>query len=260
MVGKRYVAGVSWPRSGHHLMERLVQNYFGESFRYCFFYRDDPACCHTFPCTQAGVNFTKYHDFELSGRIVEGVPYLVQYRALTPATISDFELYLRDDGDVGEDTVESFRAFARYKADGWAAFMAKWVDAQFPTERLLVRYEDFVSDAHGVLRSAIPFFAPGEVLNEERLNHVIDTEHHVAVSKQNGVEWRLNAGVKAFRKPESFRFYDANFFRELEAYADEKRWRIGAAGAATVGPNWRRPSSAMQLLRSSASKLKRLMS
>ncbi|QND55609.1 hypothetical protein [Mesorhizobium huakuii] len=138
--------------------------------------------------------------------------------------------------------------------------MAKWVDAQFPTERLLVRYEDFVSDAHGVLRSAIPFFAPGEVPDEERLNHVIDTEHHVAVSKQNGVEWRLNAGVKAFRKPESFRFYDASFFRELEAYADEKRWGIGAAGATTLALNWRRPSSAMQLLRSSASKLKRLMS
>lgn len=251
----RYVAGVSWPRSGHHLMERLVQNYFGESFKYCSFYHTEPsACCQTFPCTRAGVSFTKNHDFGSSGAILPDVPYLVQYRAIAPASISDFELFLLD--EQGEDTADSYRAYAMERVNEWAPFMAKWVDVDIPADRLLVSYESLVADPRQALRAAIPFFSPGTVPDEERIAHVIDTEHHVNVTKA-GAEWRHNAGVKAFRDPKQFRFYDAGFFKELEAYAEEKRWQIAASAAKPV-TNWQSP--AMQLLRSSASKLKRLMS
>ncbi|BCG83147.1 hypothetical protein MesoLj113b_66890 [Mesorhizobium sp. 113-3-3] len=149
-----------------------------------------------------------------------------------PATVSDFELYLLDGG---ADTKESFKEFALIRADGWAGFMAKWVDSRVKFERLLVEYEDFVSDPQGTLRKVIPFFAPGEKPDEKRLARIVKNETHVVVTKQGGEEWISNAGVKAFRKVEAFRFYDAGLFRELESIAQEKRRGIAKEAA-------RRPS------------------
>lgn len=215
-------------------MHRLALSYFGGEFKYCLFYPEDPACCRTFPCTQPGVNYTKNHDFDLSGPILPGLPYLIQYRSLTPATISDFELYLLDGG---ADTKESFQEFARIRADGWAAFMAKWVDNQTDFERLLMRYEDLVADPLHSLKAAVRFFAPGAKPDEGRLVRAIEGETHVAVTKQEGEKWTERAGVKAFRKVEAFRFYDAGFFSELEAYAAEKRRGLAVAppAAPTMG-------------------------
>lgn len=257
MVGIRYVAGVSWPRSGHHLMERLAQKYFGDGFKYCPFYHlGAGACCQAFPCTRSGVSFTKNHDFGLTNAILPEVPYLVQYRSLALTAISGFELFLLDGG---QDTPESFHAFAREWADGWALFMAKWVDVRIPAERLSISYETLVSDPHSALRLAIPFFSPGTTPDEQRLAHVIETEYHVDVTKA-GAKWNLNAGVKAFRDPKSFRFYDSAFFSELEAYAEEKRrQQIGASSAAKTAAN-RRSAPAIKMLWSPTSKLKRLMS
>ncbi|RAZ90009.1 hypothetical protein DPM33_14255 [Mesorhizobium hawassense] len=225
----RYVAGVSWPRSGHHLMHRLALAYFGGDFRYCLFYTSDPACCGSAPCTRLGMNFTKNHDFDLSVPILPDVPYLIQYRSLTPATISDFELYLLDGG---ADTKESFQEFARIRAEGWAAFMAKWVDSPVRFERLLVRYEDLVADPHRAFDAAVRFFAPGTKPDQERLARVIEGETHVAVTKQEGEKWTEKAGVRAFRKVEAFRFHDAGFFSELEAFAQEKRRSLAVAPVA----------------------------
>ena len=210
-------------------MHRLALSYFGNDFNYCLFYpTDNPDCCRTFPCIRPGVKFSKNHDFDLSGRILPDVPYLVQHRSFMPATVSDFELYLLDGG---ADTKESFKEFALIRTDGWAGFMAKWVDSRIKFERLLVGYEDFVSDPQGTMRRVIPFFAPDETPDEGRLVQIVKNETHVAVTKQGGEEWTANAGVKAFRKVEAFRFYDAGLFRELESIAQEKRRGIAKEAA-----------------------------
>lgn len=235
-------------------MHRLLLSYFGTDFKYCLFYPDDPGCCSSFPCQRMGINFTKNHDFDLSGRIAPEIPYLVQYRSLMLATVSDFELYLLDGG---EDTKESFQEFARIRADGWAGFMAKWVDASFSSERLLVRYEDLVSDATAILRRVIPFFSPNEVPDERRMASVIENEAYVAVTKQAGEDWKLRAGVKAFRKAEAFRFYDEEFFYELEMSAEKMRRQLNVAQIPAFESRWRRPTSAVRSLRASALKMMR---
>ena len=75
-----YVVGISWPRSGHHMLLRLLKLYFGPSFGYCSLYGDRPEhpevpqCCRCVPCTNAGkINFSKNHDFDLSP--------VIQYRS-----------------------------------------------------------------------------------------------------------------------------------------------------------------------------------
>jgi len=62
LVPLRYVAGVSWPRSGHHLLQRLLQSYF-PSLLYCDFYGAETDCCKRIPCSRPKVGFSKSHDF-----------------------------------------------------------------------------------------------------------------------------------------------------------------------------------------------------
>ncbi|QKD19787.1 hypothetical protein [Mesorhizobium sp. NZP2077] len=73
------------------------------------------------------------------------------------------------------------------------------------------------------MRRVIPFFAPEETPDEGRLAQIVKQRNprrrHQA--RRRGVD--PNAGVKAFRKVEAFRFYDAGLFRELESIAQEKR-------------------------------------
>ena len=57
-----HVTGVSWPRSGHHLLVRMLKLYFGETFGYCDFYGGIEGCCKTVPCTRTdSVHLTKSH-------------------------------------------------------------------------------------------------------------------------------------------------------------------------------------------------------
>ena len=92
MPNIRYVAGVSWPRSGHHLVQRLLQGYFGPHLSYDMFYHPELDCCRVFPCTRGRVHFSKNHDWDLSGVMSAGLPYLIQYRSAAAAAVSDFEL------------------------------------------------------------------------------------------------------------------------------------------------------------------------
>lgn len=104
-----YVIGVSWPRSGHHLMARLLRLYYGPNFTYCGFY-GQTECCGKVPCARAGtVRYSKNHDFD--GTLPQDAQhrYLIQTRAFPPSVVSNFELYLREGG---QDDAASFARFA----------------------------------------------------------------------------------------------------------------------------------------------------
>jgi hypothetical protein len=211
----------------------MLQRYFGEEFKYCDFYPDETPCCRTFPCTREGIHFSKNHDFDLSGRIVPGVPYLIQYRGLIPSAISDFELHLRGGG---EDTKEEFRTFATTRAIGWAGFVEKWVDSKASFERLLVPYEDLVAKPDKTLRKVVSFFAPGAKPDKARIANIVATESSQNVTK-SGEEWKHNAGVKAARRVEDFRFYDPVMFAEIEAIAQRQR-KVHEHKLSARGLNW----------------------
>jgi hypothetical protein len=78
--GIGYFQGVSWERSGHHLLERILIAYFGDEFGYCEHYSPDD-CCKSVPCLKAGtINLSKNHDMKSIVPIVDGVKYIIQYR------------------------------------------------------------------------------------------------------------------------------------------------------------------------------------
>lgn len=211
-VNCRYVAGVSWPRSGHHMLVNVLAAYFGQAFRHCEFHTP-PNCCKSFPCADPEVTFSKSHDFGLKMPMLEGVPYLIQYRAYIPSVVSEFELHVR----AGEpNTKEHFMVFASMHHVGYRSFTKKWIDNEkAPEERLVLLYEDLTGENKALKFSeAIAFFAPGHAVETDRLSHVLQTVTKNQVD--NGVTAYIRgAGVTAPRDVTAFRFYDREFFREL---------------------------------------------
>lgn len=120
-----FVANVSWPRSGHGLLIRILRALLAERFSYCEFYRprakQGSSCCGRFPCTRPGISMTKQHDAALA----PGAPLVVQIRSFVPAAVSHFE-YALSAGSV-EDSAASFRAFALAQVAPYRRFTAKWV-------------------------------------------------------------------------------------------------------------------------------------
>jgi hypothetical protein len=89
----RYVANISWPRSGHGLFIRILQAYLGTEFNYCEFYgSSNDICCKKFPCKKPTITMSKNHDFQLNTNLATDEPAIIQIRAFIPSIISWFEM------------------------------------------------------------------------------------------------------------------------------------------------------------------------
>lgn len=209
----RYVAGVSWPRSGHHLLVRFFDSYFGRRFLYCDFYPPETDCCRSFPCKwQDRITFSKNHDFELGITRTADVPYLVQYRTFWPSVVSNYELFLLAGQ---EDSKELFQLFARDRLPAYLGFHEKWIEQPEPERMLIIKYEDLVADPFQHLVSVVRYCSPTEFVNLNRIAATI-----ASIAAQTIIDRRdvilPEAGIVSPRKVEKFRYYDADFFAALE--------------------------------------------
>jgi len=206
-----YVMGVSWPRSGHHLLARLLRLYYGPAFTYCGFY-GQAECCGTAPCEKAGeVRYSKNHDFD--GSLIQNPShrYLIQTRAFVPSVVSNFELYLRDGGS---DDAHSFMQFASAQFTAYRAFRDKWVTSDFARSHTVIPYEDLVRDPATALVYALTSFD----------DHVPDLNRvRAATCQVDGEEVahrrirpRPGTGVHPPRDVTHFRHYDATLFGYLD--------------------------------------------
>lgn len=214
-----YVANVSWPRSGHHLLVRLLQGTFGPLFGYCEAYvprrGPDAPCCGRFPCSRTGlIHMSKQHDFDLKAEVPAGVGLVVQYRAFLPSTISQYEMTVRDAGST--DTAAAFRAYAEDMLPRYRGFMARWV-APERAGRILIAYEDLVNDPVTEARKVLDLYGMGELAPQLRRA----AKRVKAATYVNGVEKVQAArGISGERDVSTFRHHDAALFADLTARAD----------------------------------------
>lgn len=199
-----YVAGVSWPRSGHHFLANFLGAYFGEQFGYCEVYTSED-CCKSFPCARPEINFSKNHDFDLALEKLQDQKYLVQYRDFLPSVVSNFSLYLRQGKP---DTSKTFKAFARKQAKRYSKFVSKWVASEMPN-RLTLKYEDVVAEPSKEFVRAVKYFAPLQPVNHRKVDQLVNSK----LGPQR-------MGVRDLRVVEDFRYYDAGLFAELAAAAN----------------------------------------
>jgi hypothetical protein len=225
----RYVACVSYPRSGHHLTVRVLKQYFKDSFKYCQYYNKScEECCQSFPCTDASVAMTKNHDMDLNRRMstgipqVPGVPYLILIRNFLEAAVSDFNLYLRQN----EDSLEAWESFADRKLTFYQRFLHKWVLGRNDLEKLIVQYENLTMQPLEVFGQIISYFHPAEPLDEPRLQQII-SDAVLEDVKPTGIEVIRQYGVHNRRRLEDFKYYDPRYFARLEARLSHELTQLG---------------------------------
>lgn len=207
-----YVMGVSWPRSGHHLLVRLLRLYYGPDFAYCAFYNQGPGCCGQAPCARPGrVRFSKNHDFDGTLKLRRRQPCIVQIRAFPPSVVSNFELYLRQGG---RDDAASFARFASAEFTRYRAFRDKWVRAPAARGLTVIDYADLVARPAAELSRALAVFGTDRP-DPDRLARAVAHVDGEAVA-QRRVMPRPRAGVHAPRDVTQFRHYDAKLFGYLD--------------------------------------------
>lgn len=208
-----HVSNVSWPRSGHGLLKRLLDGTFGVFFGYCEYYgpsrKQHLACCNAFPCRRADIHMSKQHDFGSKAVLDEDAPLIVQYRDFPPSVVSNFELAI---GSVGvENTAESFRRFAFRRANDYRIFTEKWLTKP-RQNRVCLPYEDLTRDPKTGLEKVLHLYGAPEFL--PLAERVIDRVAHLTFQEGKLVR-SGERGIRPTRVITAFRFYDRGLFAEL---------------------------------------------
>ncbi len=206
-----YVMGVSWPRSGHHLLARLLRLYYGPTFTYCGFY-GQPDCCGQVPCMRAGqIRYSKNHDFDGALPQEAGHRYLIQTRAFAPSVVSNFELYLREGG---QDDAASFARFASAQFTAWRAFQEKWVLSDFARAQTVIPYEALIRDPLTALSYALTSF--GDTRPDPARLRAATVQVDGEEVAHRRIRPRPGTGVHPPRDVTQFRHYDATLFGYLD--------------------------------------------
>ncbi|WP_226582738.1 hypothetical protein [Acuticoccus sediminis] len=209
-----YVANVSWPRSGHVLLSRILRQTFQGWFGYCEYYTprqmENSPCCGSFPCERAGlINMSKQHDFGFKAELPSDHPLIVQYRSFLPSVVSHWEQRIATSST--EDSEEAFRAFALKQALEYKTFLDRWVHSA-RTNRLLLPYEAFTANPSQTMRQVLALFEASDyVAAMERVIATVD-----GLTFVDGGQQRIKgAGIADRRDVSTYRYYDEPFFAEL---------------------------------------------
>lgn len=214
----RYVFSKSAPRSGHHFLANMLLRYFGLNLRYCEYYQPEN-CCRTTPCSKAydpvarnRFFLQKSHDLELSDtKDLDGL-WIVQYRSILTQTQSHFDYALKTCMPGCVDTQAGYRKFAQNELKYFVRFYNKWV-IERQTNTLVITYEDLVKHTERELIGAIKFISGIPDLDEDQLEFAL---------AQKDTKINTFNSPKAIRDIHSFRYYDPEFFRELEQKVAER--------------------------------------
>ena len=188
------IQNVSFPRSGHALLRRCLQLYFGSEFRFCGYHGG----CRKSPCINPQTNYQKIHDFNLKLEINPKLTYLIQYRHPVESLISLYKMYVRI-GVIKEDTKENWLHFCNKNIIYWKGFIKKWVIENKNPNVVFVPFTELLNNSKDALRKAIKTMTPGTEIDETKVHNIIQT---------------LNITDRGSIK--DFKYYDFNFFKEME--------------------------------------------
>ena len=199
---KANVQGVSFPRSGHHILVDVLSSYFGSTFQYCGFY----LLCEQRPCAGRVNHLQKNHDHELTLPIDADHDYLIQYRHPLHSITSHYEHKLRH-GEFSpeQDSRDTWEEFALASVGHWRSWARKWLIANTNPRAFKLAYEEIMANAPGVLARLVQFFGP---------SHPVDLAHLHRIIRQI-----TRAPRRSLRQ---FRYFDPAFFRMLESNVSEE--------------------------------------
>ena len=161
---------VSFPRSGHHLVEKILREYFGPSFHYC----DNNEHCKSVPCVDVGTNYQKNHDFELTTPKLEEYKYFIQYRHPLESIMSWYELDLvMGILPKGKDSYRTWLEMLNQQTFYWHSLVSKWLIINPPKKAMAVPYNELVSQMESTIKKLIHYMDDSHVIDEEKLKGII---------------------------------------------------------------------------------------
>lgn len=244
----RNIQGISFVRSGHHLLITCLLKYFAKdaTFRDPFFWQTGTYAewaqrdksnfeeeqqnrhprpirvgafqyceyyshCLSTPCSSVETTFQKNHDFDLKLPISSDTYYLVQFRHPIPSIISNFcAMHGKHIKNLHRlDWEKQAKKWIEY----WRKWMKKWIIKPKPSpHRLLLPYEELLSSPMHNLCKAVSFTTgePEQTVNKELLSEIIA---HEKISQKNILG--------------KFCYYDSTFLEKLQEKASKE---IIAAG------------------------------
>ena len=229
--GLTYVQVKSLPRSGHHFLVLLLNDYFQDAAHYCERYAP-PGCCHNIPCVKPfNEQFTnkymiqKSHDFKLMDVKSEVYKYIIQHRSIVTRAQSNFELAIKNPHSGFTDTLDDFQRFCLEEVKHTIEFYNKWL-ADDGLEKCVISYEDLIQDTGQMLEKAIRYIvgdASGPAKTDRSLIHAarryFDHRRRMAHAlKLKRIKVNTFNSPAGWREPTRHRYFDKGFCVELEQF------------------------------------------
>lgn len=177
---------LTFPRSGHHLLQKILTQYFGNEFVYCELYADPEQVISLNERT----NYQKNHDLDLTTPIRDNRQYIVQIRYPIDSIVSWF----KQDCQRGRahDSPGDWTSFALTKSSFWMRFYRKWVLDHVPS-RLIVNYADLICEPVRTVTAVVRFLTQADP-DEGRISSIcqsmdIGRKNHYSAFKYYGVQF-----------------------------------------------------------------------
>ena len=142
---------VTWPRSGHHWLIRMLKVALGARLRYSEYYKNKGQSLEN----NSRINAQKNHDFDLDLKMPRTFYHLVQIRDFQPSCRSFYKMH-QDEGrempDYSSFEAEQFEIYTKWRS--------KWTDKDVPN-RLIVRYEELCMNPVIVVKRVLMFMVRG---------------------------------------------------------------------------------------------------
>ena len=184
---------VSFPRSGQHLVEKILKYCCSEhnvEFTYCELY----TCCHSIPCAK-GKEISKNHDFELDLEINSDIKYVILYRK---DIILQLEAYYRYWIKYNNEKYryKDLLNFVKDKTDYYNNFVNKWISNK-NKNILKVEYYEILDNPKKVSKKIFKHFFPDTKINNNVFKNLTDIELEVYTP---GLEGRFYHNISLINK------------------------------------------------------------
>ena len=166
---------ISFPRSGQHLIEKILKFICKEhdvEFTYCEFY----TCCNSLPCKK-GKEFSKNHDFDLNLEVNNDIKYVCLYRE---DIILQLEAYYRF--SIGQTKIKykykDLLKFIKDKSTYYNDFKSKWVNNK-NKNILKVDYYEIIENPEKISKKIFKHFFPDIKIKNNVFKKLVDIELEV---------------------------------------------------------------------------------
>jgi hypothetical protein len=163
---------VSFPRSGQHLVEKILKFCCEEhsiEFTYCEFY----TCCSSLPCSK-GKEISKNHDFELEIELNNDIKYVCLYREDIILQLEAYYRYwIKYNGTKYK--YKDLLSFVKDKTSYYNGFVNKWINNK-NKNILKVEYYEILDNPEKISKKIFKHFFSDVKIKNSVFKKLIDVE------------------------------------------------------------------------------------